>query len=300
MPRWFDDAIGHVPQHLDIEVEGCPIHLRCWGERGRPALLLIHGGGAHSGWWDHVGPLLATTHRVVAPDLSGHGDSGTRPTYTLQTWAREALAAAIAAGTSGPVTVVGHSMGGFVTATAALLEPNLAGIMIIDSPLRDRPPEESRLSVSNRRPTGYPTREEIESRFTAVPPQETILPYIGSHIARESVRENENGWFWKFDPLVFESGLFSSKPPPTETLRRALSETICKKGYFRCQFGIVARRMAADIREMLRGAGSYVELPEAGHHPMLDQPLVLTAVIQALLAAWSVDVSARKSQAAGD
>jgi pimeloyl-ACP methyl ester carboxylesterase len=184
-------------------------------------------------------------------------------------------------------------MGGFVTATAALSEPRLGGIVVIDTPLRDRPPEESRLSGSNRRPRGYPTREEIQSRFTSVPPQDTILSYVGSHIAWESVRETENGWFWKFDTQVFESGLFASSPPPAATLSRALSETTCEKGYLRCQFGIVPRQMAVDIRDMLRGTGSYVELPDAGHHPMLDQPLVLTAVIRTLLAAWSAGPSAR-------
>lgn len=287
VPRWFADAIGEQPEHLDTELDGCPIHLRCWGDQHQPGLLLIHGGGAHSGWWDHIAPLLAASHRVVAPDLSGHGDSGVRDTYSLQTWAREVMAAAAAGGVSGRVTIVGHSMGGFVTATAAIMAPDLAGFMIIDSPLRDRPPEESRLSVSNRRTTGYATREEIESRFTAVPPQETILPYVARHVARESVREDDNGWFWKFDPAVFDSGLFSSQPPPAETLARALSEAACEKAYLRCQFGLVPRRMADHISGMLSGTGSYVELIDAGHHPMLDQPLVLTAVVRALLAAWS-------------
>ena len=287
MPRWFADAIGDEPEHIDTELDGCPIHLRCWGERHRPGLLLVHGGGAHSGWWDHIGPLLTASHRVIAPDLSGHGDSGLRQTYNLQTWAREILAAATAGGSSGPVTILGHSMGGFVTATAALMVPDLDGFMIVDSPLRDRPPEESWLSRSNRRATGYPTREEIESRFTAVPPQGAILSYVALHVARESVRANEYGWSWKFDPRVFDSGLFGSTPTPTATLARALSQTTCKKAYLRCQLGIVSRHMAEQISGMLNGIGSYIELIDAGHHPMLDQPLVLTAVVRALVASWS-------------
>src|ERR1019366_6011017 len=66
-------------------------------------------------WWDHIGPLLANGWRVVALDLSGHGDSGRRDSYTLDTWAREVLAVAADAGITTAPTVIGHSMGGLVT-----------------------------------------------------------------------------------------------------------------------------------------------------------------------------------------
>ena len=40
-----------------------------------PPLLLLHGPGAYGASWQSVIPELATTHRVVAPDLPGHGSS---------------------------------------------------------------------------------------------------------------------------------------------------------------------------------------------------------------------------------
>ncbi|WP_413467594.1 alpha/beta fold hydrolase [Mycobacterium sp. RTGN3] len=99
--------------------------------------MLVHGGAAHSGWWDHIAPFFAQTHRVIAPDLSGHGDSGTRTTYHLHTWAREVLAASTAAGPSGRPTIVGHSMGGWITSTAAEnYGEQIDSIVVIDSPLR--------------------------------------------------------------------------------------------------------------------------------------------------------------------
>ena len=58
---------------------------------------------------------------VAALDLSGHGDSGRRETYSLDLWAAEVLGVAEDAGIAGPPTVIGHSMGGFVTLRAASL-----------------------------------------------------------------------------------------------------------------------------------------------------------------------------------
>lgn len=77
-PEWFTAALEHRPQHSTIDFEGCRIHLRTWGDPENPPLVFVHGGAAHSGWWDHIAPFFTRTHRVIAPDVSGHGDSGTR------------------------------------------------------------------------------------------------------------------------------------------------------------------------------------------------------------------------------
>ena len=45
------------------------------GGDGPPALLL-HGPGEFAALWARVIPDLVRTHRVVAPDLPGHGASG--------------------------------------------------------------------------------------------------------------------------------------------------------------------------------------------------------------------------------
>jgi hypothetical protein len=46
--------------------------------------------------------------------------------------------------------------------------------------------------------------------------------------------------------------------------------------------------MAAQIRSILQLRGPFVELAQAGHHPMLDQPLPLVATIRTLLEFWSI------------
>ena len=69
-PEWFRTAVATFPAHRDIEVEGARVHYRAWGDPALPGLVLVHGGAAHSGWWDHIGPQLSS-HRVVAPRPHG-------------------------------------------------------------------------------------------------------------------------------------------------------------------------------------------------------------------------------------
>ena len=41
-----------------------------------PPIVLLHGPGEYAAKWMRVIPDLVTTHRVVAPDLPGHGTTG--------------------------------------------------------------------------------------------------------------------------------------------------------------------------------------------------------------------------------
>ena len=263
--------------------------MRSWGEGDKPPLVFVHGGGAHSGWWDHIAPFFTRTHRVLAPDLSGHGDSGTRTEYSLAMWAREVLAVAEASECSARPTLVGHSMGGWIGAAAATrYGTEIDSIVVLDSPLRDRAPEEVRLRKRRHDTVGYPTEAEILARFRAVPAQEVTLPFIGAHIAQESVRKTDDGWVWKFDPGIFGGQLPDETPDDEELLENTFARIPCRVGYIRCENGVVPPPMADQIRSILQLRGPFVELAEAGHHPMLDQPLPLVATVRTLLEFWSI------------
>lgn len=280
-PRWFRTVLAEPPAHRDTEVEGARVHYRAWGEEGRPGLVLVHGGAAHSGWWDHVAPFFSAGARVLALDLTGHGDSDHRGAYDLDLWAREVMAVAAAGGIAGPPTVIGHSMGGWVTATVgARFGAEVDGIVIVDSPLNEQPPEEERLRRKTRTAKVYDDRETILGRFTTMPAQEILLPYVRRHIAEESVKAVANGWSWKFDPSLFAERVL---------LRDLLPELKCRAGFLRSEFGLVPDTMAGEIDALLGHRVPIVDLPATGHHPMLDQPLVLVTALRALLRQWAVD-----------
>src|SRR5580658_1424878 len=92
-PDWFTAALAVAGEPGTVDVDGATISYRAWGAAAGRGLVLIHGGAAHARWWDHIAPLLtAEGHRVAAIDLSGHGDSDRRASYTLDRWADEVLA----------------------------------------------------------------------------------------------------------------------------------------------------------------------------------------------------------------
>src|SRR5258708_8053838 len=112
-PPWFTAAMDAPTEQRAVDVDGATIAYRAWGDRGDVGIVLVHGGAAHARWWDHVAPMLDGGRRVVALDLSGHGDSGRRDAYSLDQWAMEVLSVAAAARIGTPPTVIGHSMAGF-------------------------------------------------------------------------------------------------------------------------------------------------------------------------------------------
>ncbi len=278
-PEWFLSAIGTPAKQGTVEVEGAPIAYRRYGDRDDRGLVLVHGGAAHARWWDHIAPLLATGHMVVALDLSGHGDSGRRETYSLDVWADEVMAVAADAGIITPPTVIGHSMGGFVALRAAgIYGARMAGAVVVDSPVRDITPEER--AAREHRAFGplrvYPSAEAAIARFHTIPDQPT-LPYITAHIAATSVREVGRGWSWKFDPRIF------ARHPLTPAL---LTRLDCRVALFRAEHGIVSPQMGEMMYDRLGRLAPLIEIPAAGHHIMLDQPIALVTGIRTLLSDW--------------
>lgn len=86
--------------------------------------VLIHGSW-HGGWcWDKVLPLLEKEgHKVVAPDLPGHGQDKTAISeITLQRFVDRVCQVLDAQ--SEPVILVGHSMGGIVITQTAEYRPD--------------------------------------------------------------------------------------------------------------------------------------------------------------------------------
>jgi pimeloyl-ACP methyl ester carboxylesterase len=222
----------------------------------------------------------------VALDLSGHGDSGRREGYPRDIWAEEVMAVAEHAGIVGAPIVVGHSMGGFVTiATAARYGDRLAGAVILDSPVRRPNPEEEEGARGRafRNPKVYNDVKTALEHFRLVPDQPHTNPFIIDHIARHSLCEVPGGVTWKFDPLVF-------RRVAPRAIHEVLPEVRCRVALFRAEFGLLTPDIGDYMYELLDRNAPVVEIPNAHHHLMLDQPLALVTGLRTILADWEHSV----------
>lgn len=284
-PVWFLRALAIPQTDIEVRVDGCTIHALACGMPGARGLVFVHGGGAHAHWWTHVAASFSQDFRVISLDLSGHGDSGHRSRYSLEQWTEEVMAVATAGQINGPPVVIGHSMGGFVTiATAARHADLVSGAIVCDSPVTEPDPEIGayRLREAFGRPRIYASVEEAVKHFRTVPAQEHYLDYVIDHVARRSVRSVPDGWQWKFDREVFAQfggGLRGVALP-------YLSRVRCRLALLRSEHGLVTADIGRSMYDELGRVTPVIEIPEAGHHAMLDQPLILLTALRTLLADW--------------
>jgi pimeloyl-ACP methyl ester carboxylesterase len=294
-PGWFTRALAVPFEDRSVDVDGAGIHYLAWGRPGDRGLVFVHGGGAHAHWWTHIAATFADDFRVAALDLSGHGDSDSRAVYALEQWTEEVCAVAGDAGMTGPPVVIGHSMGGFVTiATAALRGDSLAGVVVCDSPVTEPDPEVAsfRLRQAFGRARTYATIDDALAHFRTVPAQDHYLDYVMDHVGRRSLKAVEGGWQWKFDRHVFEQFAGSMRGIALPYLSRVR----CRFALLRSECGLVTRDIGASMFEALGRVAPVIELPEAGHHAMLDEPLVLLTALRTLLADWEHSDPHRREQ----
>lgn len=277
------------PQRSLVQVHGAQIETLVWGPAGAPGLLLLHGNGAHAEWFSFIAPLLADRYRVVAPSLSGMGHSGRREAYSVAQWADEALAAAEAGGlfdASVKPLWAGHSFGGFpLMNAAARFGERLAGAVVIDTPLR--PPEERAAREKWRAEQGfrpanvYHTMAAALARFRFLPAQGCEHLFIVDHIARSSLQpvvdaQGRPGFSWRTDPLLFKH--FSFGRPHIDLGQARCPVVLVRGGRSR----LVTPERHAWSATLAPAGTRLLELPDADHHVMVDQPLTFAALLAEL------------------
>jgi pimeloyl-ACP methyl ester carboxylesterase len=99
-----------------------------------PPILLLHGPGDFAGMWMRVIPDLVTTHRVIAPDLPGHGTSGLVGGRLDADGLRAWLSGLIERTCLSPPVLVGHVLGGAIGARFAVNHSDrLTRLVLVDS-----------------------------------------------------------------------------------------------------------------------------------------------------------------------
>ena len=250
--------------------DGSEIHYEVTGDADT-ALVFVHGWMGNVRWWDAQRDTFSPTHRVVALDLAGHGQSSrTRTTWTAAAYAQD-IAAVVRAVGAPRVVLVGHSMSGaYALAACPELDPRqLAAVILVDT-------------LKNL--DGLPSAAQTEPQFASY---------------RADYRNAVETFLPKF--------LFSPNTPPAVAARLTheflattgdIAVTLLEPLY---RFDV--REAARRVRVPVRGIGSdlhpfdltanrhyladydHVVIPGYGHYPMLEAPDLFDAALRAQLTA---------------
>jgi pimeloyl-ACP methyl ester carboxylesterase len=123
-----------------VAAAGTSFLLREQGEGDGTPVLLLHGVPETSSCWSRLAPRLATSRRVLAPDLPGLGGSSYSGPYDVASLVAQ-LVALLEAETGGRrVDVVGHDWGGSLALGLAGARPDLVRRLVVaNAPYRSVP-----------------------------------------------------------------------------------------------------------------------------------------------------------------
>jgi pimeloyl-ACP methyl ester carboxylesterase len=111
------------------EIKGVRMRYFVGGEG--PPLILVHGLGGAAANWTELVPLLVRRHRLLVPDLPGHGGSTALPAVAgIEPYADRVALVAEREGML-PAPVVGHSLGGVVGLRMALRQPGGVSALVL-------------------------------------------------------------------------------------------------------------------------------------------------------------------------
>ncbi|MBI4232908.1 MAG: alpha/beta hydrolase [Chloroflexi bacterium] len=155
------------PQSRFIAANNLRVHYLEYGQAG-PPVVMVHATGFCAATWGPVAEAVAADHRVIVPDLRGHGDTE-KGVYETLTWgllARD-MAAFLEALDLRGVAMVGHSRGGSVSILSVAFSKGRIGRMVLLEPSilihRDRSGQiqganPAAEQARQRRP-GFPSRQ---------------------------------------------------------------------------------------------------------------------------------------------
>ncbi|MBN1207038.1 MAG: alpha/beta hydrolase [Myxococcaceae bacterium] len=216
--------------------------------------------------------------RFLLPDLTGHGASPPPPPGAdLDTLARDVLETARARGFTGPLELVGHSLGGRVSLAASLASPaDVASVTLLDIAPSPVPVDLSEsgmvLHMLLQAPDTAPSRREMRAGLVGQGLSEALADWLVMNLTPTA-----DGWVrWRFDRQALAElhgrvngvDLWAAVERPGARVR-------CIRG------GRSRYVTDADVARM-QAAGCPVEtLPEAGHFVHVD---AAQALLQWLMA----------------
>jgi len=249
-------------------------HAAAPGAASQPPLLLLHGftGSRHN--WGATVQALAPVCTTLTVDLLGHGqtDAPADPArYSMAASAAD-LAALLAVVASGPVNLLGYSMGGRLALYFALTYPHLVNALILESA---SPGLATAAERAARQQSDDALAERIEREGIApfVDYWEALPLFATQQRLPAAVRHRLHEQRLANQPLGLANSLrgmgTGMQPSLWEQLPALTMPTLVLAGALDTKFCAIAEQMAQALRNP-----TLAIVPDAGHTIHLEQPAI--------------------------
>lgn len=237
------------------------------GRQGR-ALVLIHGFPLDHSIWGETAALLAADFDVIMPDLPGFGTSERTENPSMLGFARGIASLLDHLNVDGAV-LAGHSMGGYVALAFATVFPQrLAGLGLVSSQVFADTPE--------RRDGRYKTAEDVLRIGKSVVIDAMSPKFSSDRRAQTSAREIMQ----RQQPLGIADALraMAEREDSKDVFSRLTCPVVIAHG---SADELIPFQRAGEAKEMLPAA-HLIEIPGAGHLPMVEAPEKMAAALRLL------------------
>ena len=243
-----------------------------WGDAANPRVAIaVHGIGRNGRDFDVLGEALAPTHRLLAIDMPGRGESEwlADPNDYVFTTYLTTLVALIARSGAETVDWIGTSMGGLLgMVVAAQPQSPIRRLVVNDVGPAIEPAALDRIRSYFGLDPSFATYAGIEQYIRTVSaPFGPLTDAQWEHVTQSNVRQRADGrWRLAYDPGIAVPFRASAAPPdlwgvwdaircPTLILRGAESDLLSAA--------------TADAMGKRGPQPKVVEFPDVGHAPML-------------------------------
>lgn len=239
------------------------LHLHVWGEEERAPVVCLHGVTAWGGHFAGLAEGLADTHRVLAPDLLGHGSSSWEPPWRIADHVTT-LAATLDAR---PAVWLGHSFGARLALEVAAAMPERVHRLVLLDPAILLPPQVALWAAENaRRERVYASfAEAIDRRYEesqlVTTDRATLEEELGGHLV-----ESGDGWRYRYSQaaVVVAHSELATPPPAFEDVRIPTLVVLGDSSYLPYDHLVDEHRAAlGDLLEIVTVPGGHTLLWDA-------------------------------------